>query len=42
MFYFGLQIDMAAYVGLSQHIDFVRLPSPGDRYELRDMIGEGI
>lgn len=32
---------MAAYVGLSQHIDFGRLHSPGDRFELRDMIGEG-
>lgn len=32
---------MAAYVGLSQHIDFGRLQSPGDRFELRDMIGEG-
>lgn len=32
---------MAAYVGLSQHIDFARLQPPGDRFELRDMIGEG-
>lgn len=32
---------MAAYVGLSQHINFARLPSPGDRFDLRDLIGEG-
>ena len=32
---------MAAYVGLSHHIDFARLPPPGDRFELRDLIGEG-
>lgn len=32
---------MAAYIGLSQHIDFARLPSPGDRFELQDLIGEG-
>lgn len=32
---------MAAYVGLSQHINFGRLPSPGDRFDLRDLIGEG-
>lgn len=32
---------MAAYIGLSQHIKFSRLPSPGDRFELRDLIGEG-
>lgn len=32
---------MAAYAGLSQHIDFARLPSPGDRFVLRDLIGEG-
>lgn len=33
--------NMAAYVGLSQHIDFGRLPSPKDRFELQDLIGEG-
>lgn len=32
---------MAAYSGLSQHIDFGRLPAPGNRFELLDMIGEG-
>lgn len=32
---------MAAYIGLSQHINFARLPSPGDRYELKELIGEG-
>lgn len=32
---------MAAYVGLSQHIDFLRLPAPGERFELQDLIGEG-
>lgn len=32
---------MAAYIGLSQHIDFCRLPSPGDRFELQELIGEG-
>lgn len=32
---------MAAYVGLSQQINFARLPSPGDRFDLRDLIGEG-
>lgn len=32
---------MAAYVGLSQQIDFGRLQSPGNRFDLRDMIGEG-
>lgn len=30
-----------AYVGLSQHIDFVRLPKPSDRFELQHLIGEG-
>lgn len=33
---------MTAYAGLSQHIDFARLPSPGNRFELSDMIGEGL
>lgn len=33
---------MAAYVGLSQQINFARLPSPGDRFDLRDLIGEGM
>lgn len=32
---------MSAYVGLSQHIEFARLPKPGDRFELQDLIGEG-
>lgn len=32
---------MSAYVGLSQHIDFGRLPAPKDRFELLDLIGEG-
>lgn len=32
---------MAAYIGLSQHIDFVRLQTPKDRFELQDLIGEG-
>lgn len=32
---------MATYSGLSQHIDFSRLPVPGDRFELLDLIGEG-
>lgn len=32
---------MAAYVGLSQHIEFARLPVPGDRFELQELIGEG-
>lgn len=36
-----LQHKMAAYTGLSQHIDFGRLPSPKDRFELQDLIGEG-
>lgn len=31
-----------AYIGLSQHIDFVRLPSPDGRFELKHLIGEGI
>ncbi|KAL1377131.1 hypothetical protein pipiens_016464 [Culex pipiens pipiens] len=30
-----------AYNGLSQHVDFVRLPNPGERFELLDLIGEG-
>jgi len=30
-----------AYVGLSQHIDFGRLPVPTDRFELQHLIGEG-
>lgn len=30
-----------AYVGLSQHIDFGRLPVPSDRFELVQLIGEG-
>lgn len=32
---------MAAYEGLSQHIDFSRLPCPGNRFELNELIGEG-
>lgn len=32
---------MATYLGLSQHIEFARLPSPKDRFELQDLIGEG-
>lgn len=32
---------MAAYAGLSQHIDFGRLPAPRERFELLDLIGEG-
>lgn len=32
---------MSAYIGLSQHIEFARLPTPGDRFELQDLIGEG-
>lgn len=30
-----------AYVGLSQHIDFNRLPIPTERFELQHLIGEG-
>ncbi|XP_055600168.1 myosin-IIIb-like isoform X2 [Uranotaenia lowii] len=30
-----------AYHGLSQHVDFARLPSPAERFELLDLIGEG-
>ncbi|XP_055705542.1 myosin-IIIb-like isoform X4 [Phlebotomus papatasi] len=30
-----------SYAGLSQHLDISRLPSPGDRFELLDLIGEG-
>lgn len=30
-----------AYVGLSQHIDFTRLPVPTERFELQHLIGEG-
>lgn len=30
-----------AYVGLSQHIDFLSLKSPADRFELQHLIGEG-
>lgn len=30
-----------AYIGLSQHIDFGRLPIPTDRFELIHLIGEG-
>lgn len=29
------------YTGLSQHIDFGKLPSPGDRFQLKELIGEG-
>ncbi|KAG4070138.1 hypothetical protein HA402_013381 [Bradysia odoriphaga] len=32
---------MSTYIGLSQHIDFARLPTPGDRFDLQDLIGEG-
>lgn len=32
---------MTGYAGLSQHIDFNRLPCPGNRFELQDLIGEG-
>ncbi|XP_055618927.1 myosin-IIIb-like isoform X2 [Toxorhynchites rutilus septentrionalis] len=30
-----------AYNGLSQHVDFMRLPNPVDRFALLDLIGEG-
>ncbi|XP_050098125.1 myosin-IIIb-like isoform X3 [Anopheles aquasalis] len=30
-----------AYNGLSQHVDFSRLPNPTERFELLDLIGEG-
>jgi serine/threonine protein kinase len=30
-----------AYHGLSQHVNFEELPSPGDRFTLQDLIGEG-
>ncbi|XP_058834413.1 myosin-IIIb-like isoform X4 [Topomyia yanbarensis] len=30
-----------AYNGLSQHVDFLRLPNPSERFELLDLIGEG-
>lgn len=30
-----------AYIGLSQHIDFNRLPGPSNRFELQHLIGEG-
>lgn len=30
-----------AYIGLSQHIDISRLPSPDDRFQLLELIGEG-
>ncbi|XP_061511174.1 myosin-IIIb isoform X2 [Anopheles gambiae] len=30
-----------AYNGLSQHVDFSRLPNPSERFELLDLIGEG-
>ncbi|XP_062560634.1 myosin-IIIb-like isoform X2 [Armigeres subalbatus] len=30
-----------AYNGLSQHVDFLRLPNPTERYDLLDLIGEG-
>lgn len=33
--------EMASYAGLSQHIEFNRLPAPNDRFELQDLIGEG-
>lgn len=29
------------YKGISQHIDFCRLPTPGDRYELLQVLGVG-
>lgn len=30
-----------AYNGLSQHVDFLRLSNPTERFELLDLIGEG-
>lgn len=30
-----------AYAGLSQHIDFNKLPAPSKRFELQHLIGEG-
>ncbi|XP_055383448.1 myosin-IIIb-like [Condylostylus longicornis] len=32
---------MARYINLSHHINFTNLPSPKDRFELLDLIGEG-
>jgi len=29
------------YKGISQHIDFCRLPTPGGRYELTQVLGVG-
>lgn len=41
IFFFQNLRIMAEYMGLSQHIDFCRLPSPGERFELIELIGEG-
>ncbi|XP_059607576.1 myosin-IIIb-like isoform X2 [Phlebotomus argentipes] len=30
-----------SYAGLSQHLDIARLPPPGDRFDLLELIGEG-
>lgn len=40
MFFIYLCSAMA-YIGLSQHIDISRLPSPDDRFQLLEQIGEG-
>jgi myosin III len=32
---------MSYLVGLSQHIEFSKLPGPTDRFELQVLIGEG-
>lgn len=40
IFLFG-QVEMAYLEGLSQHIEFNKLPVPTDRFELQVLIGEG-
>lgn len=42
--YFFLTVSYGrnmAYNGLSQHVDFLRLSNPTERFELLDLIGEG-
>lgn len=40
-FCFQILLQIMAYQGLSRHINLTATPSPGERFTLIDLIGEG-